>query len=111
LYGGFCIAAAGLSVVFLLNAASFIGVIAVLYRWRRTHVRNYVPREHLAEALRAGVRYVRHSPRFSPVLMRVVVFSIFGSALCALFALATNPRISHLVYSAIAQTNRNSYRA
>ncbi|HTR68295.1 MAG TPA: MFS transporter, partial [Terriglobales bacterium] len=35
--GGLVIAAAGSSVAFLLNAASFFGVIFFLYRWKRPH--------------------------------------------------------------------------
>jgi hypothetical protein len=32
---GFIVAAAGVGAAFLLNAASFIGVIAVIARWKR----------------------------------------------------------------------------
>ena len=40
--GGLVIAAAGSGVAFLLNAASFFGVIFFLYRWKRPHL------EHVA---------------------------------------------------------------
>src|ERR1700732_2095290 len=36
--GGLVIAAAGSGVAFLLNAASFFGVIFFLYRWKRPHI-------------------------------------------------------------------------
>src|SRR5207248_9130219 len=35
--GGAVIAAAGSGVAFLINAASFFGVISFLYQWRRVH--------------------------------------------------------------------------
>ena len=45
--GGLVIAAAGSGVAFLLNAASFFGVIFFLYRWKRPHF------EHVADRPRA----------------------------------------------------------
>src|SRR6266699_2180247 len=42
---GILVAAIGPGVVFLLNAASFAGVIFVLYRWRRTPRKSALPPE------------------------------------------------------------------
>ena len=85
--GGLLVAAMGSGAVFLLNAASFLGVIAVLYRWRRDVGKSGLPPEHVIGAVRAGVRYVRHAPALQAVLVRAAVFIISASALWALLPL------------------------
>src|SRR5205085_10651494 len=60
--GGLLVAAAGPGAVFLLNAVSCVGVIVVLYRWRRAPRQSVLPTERVAGAARAGLRYVRHAP-------------------------------------------------
>ena len=56
--GGMVIAATSSGVAFLLNAASFFGVIFFLYRWKRPHV-EHVETGRVRDALWAGFRYVR----------------------------------------------------
>ena len=85
--GGFIVAAAGPSAVFLLNALSCVGVIVVLYRWPRPPRRGALPPEHLMGAMRAGIRFVWHAPAFHTVLVRAAVFILCGSALWALLPL------------------------
>jgi MFS family permease len=85
--GGFIVAAAGPSGVFLLNALSCIGVIVVLYRWPRPPRRGVLPPEHMIGAMRAGIRFVWHAPPFHTVLVRAAVFILCGSALWALLPL------------------------
>jgi MFS family permease/quinol monooxygenase YgiN len=85
--GGLIIAAVGTGGVFLLNAASFVGVVVVLVRWRRAHSPSLMPAERFAGAIRAGARYVRYAPRFRAVLVRTWVFIVCGSALWALLPL------------------------
>jgi MFS family permease len=82
--GGLIVALAGSGVLYLLTAAATLGVIGTLYRWRRMPVAHGLPPEHLFEALRAGLRYVRHAPVLHHVLMRTIVFVLCGSALWAL---------------------------
>ncbi|MBI5115037.1 MFS transporter [Candidatus Poribacteria bacterium] len=79
--GGFIIAAAGPGAVFLLNAISFVGVIAVLFRWRRVVSAGTLPAERVFEAMRTGVRYVRHAPYLRSVYVRTIVFTVFASAM------------------------------
>jgi MFS family permease len=55
--GGFLVAATGSGAVFLLNAASFVGVILVIYRWQRVAEGSATPTEHVWGAMRAGIRY------------------------------------------------------
>ncbi len=88
--GGLIIAAAGTGSAFLLNAASFAGVIFFLYRWkRRPHVSEAPP--HVMTAIKAGIRYVRHAPRVKAVLVRTAAFSFSASALLALLPLLARP--------------------
>jgi MFS family permease len=82
--GGFLVGAIGPGWVFLLNAASFLGVLAVLFRWRRTVPESTAPPEDVLGALRAGARYVRHSPPLRTVLVRTTGFITFASAVWAL---------------------------
>jgi len=57
--GGFIVAASGPWAVFLLNAASFIGITMVVYRWRPAPRKSKLPPEEIIGAMRAGTRYLR----------------------------------------------------
>lgn len=85
--GGLIVAAAGPGAAFLLNAVSFIGIIVVLYRWRRSPVESTLPTERFFGAIRAGVRYLRHAPELRTVLVRAALFISCASALWALMPL------------------------
>jgi MFS family permease len=85
--GGLVVAAAGPGPAYLLNAASFLAVIAVLARWRRPPEATVAPAERVWGAVRAGARYVRHSPEIRALLWRVTIFSFGASAYWALLPL------------------------
>lgn len=82
--GGLIVAAAGAQANFLLNAASFLGVVIVLYRWKRPVEASMLPAERFLGAMRTGVRYVRHSPEVLAVIARGSVFVLCASSLWAL---------------------------
>jgi MFS family permease len=83
----FVSAAHGAGVVFLLNAASFVGVIAVLAAWKRTPpYKSALPSERLFGSMRSGARYLRHSPPLQAVYLRAFLFTVFASAAWALLA-------------------------
>jgi len=82
--GGFIIAASGPWAVFLLNAVSFVGIMLVLYRWSPAPRTSKLPPEDFIGAMRAGTRFLRHSPELQTVLIRSGVFVICASALWAL---------------------------
>ncbi len=82
--GGLIVASAGSGAAFLLNAASFLGVVVVLFRWRRAPTRSLLPAERLLGAMQAGLRYARHAPDLHAVLVRSFAFILCGSALWAL---------------------------
>lgn len=85
--GGVLLASLGAGANFMLNAATFLAVVAVLMRWQRPVVEAPLPSERFFGALRAGARYVRNSPRFQAVLVRGGTFVLFGSALWSLLPL------------------------
>lgn len=85
--GGIIVAAAGPAAVFLLNAASFVGVMFVLYRWKRSPRKNALPTERMIGAIRSGLRYVHYAPELRNVLVRAGIFISCGSALWALLPL------------------------
>jgi hypothetical protein len=82
--GGLVVAAVGPAAAFLLNAFSFLGVLSVLARWRRPREDSTLPAERLLGAMRAGVRYVRHSPALRAVLVRAATYVVGASSLLAL---------------------------
>jgi MFS family permease len=84
---GLVVAAAGTGMLFMLNALSFLAVITALHRWKRRPKESELPAERLAGAVRAGLRYARHSPELKAVLVRGVAFFIFASATWALLPL------------------------
>jgi MFS family permease/quinol monooxygenase YgiN len=82
--GGVIIVALGPWATFTLNAISFVGVVFVLYRWKREHHTSMLPAERIMSAMRAGIRYARNAPVLQAVLVRTATFIFFGSAMWAL---------------------------
>jgi MFS family permease len=82
--GGLIVATAGPGWTFILNAVSFLGVMAVLYAWRRPEEETVLPGERVLGAMRTGVRYVRHSPEVLAPIARGSAFILCGSSLWAL---------------------------
>jgi len=91
--GGLLVATAGPAWVFALNAASFVGIAAVLARWRAPARVDVQSRESLAEAMRAGGRYVRHALIVRRVLYRAVLFIPAASAVWALLPVVAAGRL------------------
>jgi hypothetical protein len=86
--GGLIVAAAGVAAAFALNALSFLGVVFVLWRWRRVpDEADAAPRESFVGAFRAGLRFAWHAPAFRAVIVRAACFFLFASALTALLPL------------------------
>ncbi len=89
--GGAIVAAAGSGTAFLLNAASFLGVIFVLYQWKRAPHENPYPGVRFREAMATGIRYARQSAAVRAVLLRTAVFSFFAIAVFALLPIIASP--------------------
>jgi MFS family permease len=82
--GGLIIAAWGVATAFVINAVSFLGVIAVIFRWKRRPSFSKLPSETLGGATIAAVRYVRYSPAIRTLLFRAACVIFFASAFWAL---------------------------
>lgn len=92
--GGAIVAAAGAAVAFGVNAASYIGLIIVLARWRPQLPSQILPRESLGVAISAGVRYVAMSPAIRRVLLRSLLFGLGASSVLALMPLVAKHLVS-----------------
>ncbi len=89
--GGVIIHEWSTAVAFLINAASFFGVIWFLYLWKRRPHKNPLPSERVLRAMRTGFQYSRDTPAVRAVLVRTAVFSLGGGALLALLPLIAKP--------------------
>ncbi len=85
--GGAIVAAFGAAAAFAVNALSYVGLIAVLARWRPERPPQLLPRETIGHAMAAGVRYASMSPAIRVVLVRSFVFGAGASAVTALMPL------------------------
>ena len=84
---GVLVAAVGAWLVFILNALSYIGILAVLVRWRRERRKSSLPAERFVSAIRVGLRFVTHTRALQIVLIRGSAFFVFASAAWSLFPL------------------------
>ncbi len=86
-FAGVIIAIAGAGAVFAVNAASFLGIVVVARSYRPVPDPDRGP-EHVAEpvwqAVRTGLRYVRHTPRLPGLAARIALSMLCTSALVAL---------------------------
>ena len=84
---GFLIVLGGASLAFSLYAVSIVAVIFALVTWRRGRRFTSLPREHLLSAMRAGVRFVRHTPAVRSAMVRTIAYSIPAAAPWAMLPL------------------------
>jgi MFS family permease len=91
--GGAIVATAGAAAAFAVNALSYLGLILVLARWNPPVAVSALPREGLAPAMGAGLRYVAMSPNITKVLLRSFLFGLTSIAVMALLPLVAR----HLV--------------
>ncbi len=90
---GVIVAVAGTATVFLMNAFSYLGMVAALRSWRRPAPVVNMPAERLVGALRSGFRYARHAPLLRRVLVRGLAFFPFASAVWALLPLISSEEL------------------
>jgi MFS family permease len=89
---GIVIAISGPGTVFLVNAASFLGIVLVVRQWHPTRDTT-LPAEHIGAAMRTGVRYVRNSPRLQLLALRLILSITATSALAALLPIVARGRL------------------
>jgi hypothetical protein len=85
--GGLIVASAGTAIAFVLNASSYLALIAVLARWRPVRPKRLLPRETMGIAMSAGLRYVAMSPNILSVMLRGFAFGFGGIVALALLPL------------------------
>ncbi len=84
--GGLLVYKLGAGWVLLINAMLMSLMWTAIFQWKREPVVNEVP-ERVLGAMRAGIRYVRHSKPLRHVLMRTGIFVFSASCLWALLPL------------------------
>ena len=82
--GGVIVAAIGAAAAFIVNAVSYIGIIATLLWWRPKRLPSDLPPEPLGAAIAAGLRYVSLSPHLLAILLRCALYTIPIAAVPAL---------------------------
>ncbi|HEX9943236.1 MAG TPA: MFS transporter [Thermoanaerobaculia bacterium] len=90
---GLVVAAAGPAVTFLVNAISFLGVVVVLFFWRRPAREAVLPGERILGAMTTGLRYVRHAPEVIAPIVRGCTFVLCGASLWALLPLVARQEL------------------
>jgi MFS family permease len=92
---GVVIAWLGVGAVFALNAAIFAATAAALALWRPTEktARPTLRAESFLPAIRAGWRYIQHSPVVVRLLGRAALFLVPAAALSALLPLVASERL------------------
>jgi len=90
---GFLILLGGTSLAFSLYACSIVAVIFALVVWKRGRRFTGMPREHLISAMRAGVRFVRHTPAIQSAMVRTFAYSVPSAAPWALLPLFVHDRL------------------
>jgi predicted MFS family arabinose efflux permease len=90
---GLIIAAFGIAWPFLLNALSFLAVIAALWWWRGYRHIPPVNPEPFMTALRTGLAQARDNPALRRTLWRSVLFYVMGSCYWALLPLIARDQL------------------
>jgi MFS family permease len=85
--GGLIVASAGVAIAFVINALSYVALIAVLVRWHPNRPERLLPRETIGIAMSAGLRYVATSPNILSVILRGFAFGFGGIVALALLPL------------------------
>ena len=85
--GGVLVAAYGSQLTFMVNAVSYLGLIAILLSWRRPNPSPSLPPEGMVRAMAAGLRFARLSHAIQAVLLRSALFGVTASGLWALMPL------------------------
>lgn len=76
--GGLVVGWLGPTWAFVLNALSFLGVVAVLKGWKRPEAPTDLPAERFSAAMKVGLRYTRHRRPLQVILLRSGGFVFCG---------------------------------
>jgi len=92
-FGGAIVSLGGASSAFVANAASYLMVIAVLWRWRPEAA---PPKEKRAlhAVIAEGFRFAGSSPQVRTIMLRAFTFTITGAAAWALMPLVASEMLA-----------------
>ena len=82
--GGLIVTIAGVAAAFIVNALSFAGFLVALARWKPTGTSRIAPRERVAPAMIAGIRYAMRAPHIRNAVARAGFSGLSASAAFAL---------------------------
>lgn len=101
--GGMIVAGAGAAAAFTVNTLSYFALIYALFRWQPNLPKPALPREHLVDAISAGLRYVAMSPNIGKVLFRGFAFGLTAVAILALLPIVARDLVAGgpLTYGAL----------
>ena len=92
--GGAIVAAFGAAAAFLVNAISYFPIIAAIWWWKPATPAQTLPREPLAMAVPAGLRYVLLSPNLMRVMLRSCLFGLGAVSVMALLPIVARDRMN-----------------
>ncbi|MDG6079875.1 MFS transporter [Erythrobacter litoralis] len=91
--GGAVVGAAGAVGAFVLNAFTYLPMLAVLSRRPPTEQRGTLPRERMWHAMAAGVNYTRMSPDILRVMPRAALFGFAIAAVSGLLPIVAKDKL------------------
>jgi MFS family permease len=91
--GGLLLAATTASILFAVNAVSFVAVLAAVAMTAIPKRVRTLPAEHALDAARAGARYVANSPTLLALIVRATVFIFPAGATWALLPLVARHKL------------------
>lgn len=83
----------GPALTFALNAASYLAVIGALLLWHRRRRGSPLPREHLPAAIRAGMRFARHTPLMRSAMLHAAAYFAPAAAPWAMLPLVVREQL------------------
>jgi predicted MFS family arabinose efflux permease len=93
--GGIIVAGAGSAAAFFTNAASYLGLLVIIFRWRSTPVPHTArERETLIAAILTGARYAMRSPAVRSILWRDALYGVASAGILALLPLIARERLT-----------------
>jgi MFS family permease len=92
--GGLIVALAGPEAAFLVNALTYLPLIAALAAWKRPRPAEELPGERLSEAVVNGLRYVRETRVIRAVMTRSAIFGFAATATLALLPVVARNEVT-----------------
>ena len=91
--GGVLVLFGGPALAFSLYSVSFLASIGALLAWRRAAQHSVLPRENLLSAMRAGMRFARHTPAMQAAMLRAIAYFLPSAAPWALLPLIVREQL------------------